>query len=339
MDSYILGIETSCDETSAAVVKNGREVLSNVISSQIEIHKVFGGVVPEVASRKHLENIIPVIDRALKGSGIRKEQLTAIGVTNQPGLIGALLVGVTGAKGLAISLGVPLIPVHHLRGHIYANLLENELAGFPALALIVSGGHTTLSIWHGHDRIEVVGRTMDDAAGEAFDKIARKLGLSYPGGPVIEELARKGMPGKVSFSMNKSASTEGYSLDFSYSGLKTKVINYLSNAEARKESIVVEDVCWAVQDAIVESIVGNVLKAVRRYGIYQLVLGGGVTSNGYLIERLKAEGDKMGLKVYHPSKILCTDNGVMIAVAAYHLQGLGRLGDLSMNAYPNAEIV
>lgn len=335
MDSYILGIETSCDETSAAVVKNGRDVLSNVISSQIEIHKEYGGVVPEVASRKHLENIMPVIDRALREAGVSKEKLTAIGVVNQPGLIGALLVGVTAAKGLALTLGIPLIPVHHLRGHIYANLVENDLGEFPLLALIVSGGHTTLAVWRSHREIEVVGRTLDDAAGEAFDKIARKLGLGYPGGPEIERLARQGDKEAIRFPVARLG--EG-SLDFSYSGLKSSVINYLSNAASRGEAIVKEDVCAAVQEAIASSIVGKVLLARERFGISKLVLGGGVTSNRYLVGKLREEGAAVGLEVFHPSGILCTDNGVMIAAAAHYLQLEGISGDLSLNAYSGGDI-
>lgn len=335
MDSYILGIESSCDETSAAVVKNGGEVLSNVISSQIEIHKKYGGVVPEVASRKHLENIIPVIDLALKEAGIAKEQLTAIGVTNQPGLIGALLVGVTAAKGLAMSLRIPLIPVHHLRGHVYANLVDHRLDEFPILALIVSGGHTSLGIWHSHREIEVIGQTLDDAAGEAFDKIARKLGLGYPGGPEIEKLARLGDRTKLQFPIARLGKE---SFDFSYSGLKSSVINYLSNSASRGDVVVVEDVCAAVQEAITASIVEKVLLASRKFGISKVVLGGGVTSNRYLVGRLREEGAAVGLEVYHPSSVLCTDNGVMIAAAAYFLHQHGVESDLYLNAYSSGDI-
>lgn len=335
MDSYILGIETSCDETSAAVVRNGTEVLSNVISSQIDIHKLYGGVVPEVASRNHLENIMPVIKQALKEAGLKKEELTAIGVTNEPGLIGALLVGITAAKGLSMSLGIPLIPVHHLRGHIYANLLEHSLGDFPILALIVSGGHTTLALWHSHKEIEVIGETRDDAAGEAFDKIARKLGLGYPGGPEIEKLALLGKKEALTFPVAKLGVD---SFDFSYSGLKSSVINYLSNSQNRGDKINVPDVCLGVQEAIIDSLVDRVLRGQKAFNVRQLVLGGGVTSNKALVSRLEKEGFAVGLEVFHPSPILCTDNGVMIAAAAYYLAQEGIQGDLYLNAHSNARI-
>ncbi|MDD2371863.1 MAG: tRNA (adenosine(37)-N6)-threonylcarbamoyltransferase complex transferase subunit TsaD [Firmicutes bacterium] len=335
VDSIILGIETSCDETSAAIVKNGKDVLSNVISSQIDIHKKYGGVVPEVASRKHLEMIIGVIDLAIKEAGITKEDLTAIGVTNQPGLIGALLVGITAAKGLSISLNIPLIPVHHLRGHIYANLVEHELNEFPILALIVSGGHTSLAIWHNHLSIEVIGQTLDDAAGEAFDKIARKLGLDYPGGPLIEKYATHGSKTELVFPVAKLGKD---SYNFSFSGLKSNVINYINKMDQQSKNIIIEDVAFAVQDAIVSAVVEKVLLASENYGIKNVVLGGGVTSNKYLLKRLEEEGLKIGLKVYAPKGIYCTDNGVMIGSAAYYLNQFGIKGDLFLNAYSSGDI-
>lgn len=335
MDSIILGIETSCDETSAAVVKNGKDVLSNVISSQIDIHKKYGGVVPEVASRKHLEMIIEVIDIAINEAGINKKDLTAIGVTNQPGLIGALLVGITAAKGLSISLDIPIIPVHHLRGHIYANLVEHELNDFPILALIVSGGHTSLAIWHNHLDIEVIGHTLDDAAGEAFDKIARKLGLDYPGGPEIEKYASTGSRTNLVFPVAKLGKNN---YNFSFSGLKSSVINYLNKMKAQGKEIIVEDVAFAVQDAIASAVIEKVLLASKNYGIKKVVLGGGVTSNRYLIEKLEENGNKIGLEVYYPKGILCTDNGVMIGSAAYYLSQYGIEGDLFLNAYSSGDI-
>ena len=335
MDQYILGIETSCDETSIAVVKNGHEVLSNIISSQIEVHKKYGGVVPEVASRKHLENIMPVLDLALKEAGVKKEELSAIGVTNEPGLIGALMVGLTVAKGLSIALGIPLIPVHHLRGHIYANLVENQVEGFPVLALIVSGGHTSLAVWESHDSIKVLGETVDDAAGEAFDKIARKLGLGYPGGPVVEELAKKGDAAKIKFPV---ADLGKGSFNFSYSGLKSSVINYIHNLEQKGETIVPEDICASFQEAVIESIVARVLKASEATGIKKVVLGGGVTANKTLVGALKERGSRIDLEVYSPSGILCTDNGVTIAMAASFLWQSGKIGDLYTNARSNSKI-
>lgn len=335
MDEYILGIETSCDETSIAVVKNGEKILANIISSQIDIHKKYGGVVPEVASRKHLENIIPVLDLALKEAGIKKEDLTAVGVTNEPGLIGALLIGLTVAKGLSMALNIPLIPVHHLRGHIYANIAENKISDFPVLALIVSGGHTSLAIWKNHDNIEILGETVDDAAGEAFDKIARKLNLGYPGGPVIESLAKKGDPLKITFPI---ANLGKDSYNFSYSGLKSSVINYLHNLEQKNEAYKVEDICASFQKAVVESIVEKVIKASLNTGIKQVVLGGGVTANKTLVETLEEKGRGIGLRVYSPSPVLCTDNGVMIALAASYLLKSGKTGDLYTNAYSNSKI-
>lgn len=335
MDSIILGIETSCDETSAAVVRNGKDVLSNVISSQIDIHKIYGGVVPEVASRKHLEMIMNVMDMAIREAGIKKEQLTAIGVTNQPGLIGALLVGLTAAKGLSISLDIPIIPVHHLRGHIYANLVDNDIEEFPILALIVSGGHTSLAIWHDHQNIEVIGQTLDDAAGEAFDKIARKLGLGYPGGPEIEKQAKCGKRTELVFPV---ANTGKDNYNFSFSGLKSSVINYLNKMNMQGKKVVVEDVSFAVQDAIVSAISEKVIKASNDYNIRKLVIGGGVTSNKYLIGRLEEEGKRIGLEVIYPKGILCTDNGVMIASGAYYLNKVGVFADLFVNAYSSGEI-
>lgn len=335
MDTYILGIETSCDETSAAVVKNGTEVLSNIISSQADIHRLYGGVVPEVASRNHLENILPVIREALTEAGITAKDLTGIGVANEPGLIGALLVGLMAGKGLSYSLGIPLIPVHHLRGHVYANMLEHQLGDFPILALIVSGGHTTLALWESHGLIRVLGETKDDAAGEALDKIARKMGLPYPGGPEIERLAAEGKPGALAFPVARLG--EG-SLDFSYSGLKSAVINYLNQEKQGGRQPSLPDVAFAVQEAVIRSIMEKVALAVRRYGVKELVLGGGVTANKSLVRALESQGQEYGFRVFHPSPLLCTDNGVMIAAAAHYLAQEGRIGGLETNARANAPL-
>ena len=335
MDTYILGLESSCDETSAAVIKNGKEVLSNIISSQIEVHKKFGGVVPEVASRKHLENILVVVDEALAKAGIKKEQLTGIGVTNRPGLIGALLVGITGAKALSYSLGIPLIPVHHLRGHIYANTLEHSLDHFPYLCLIISGGHTSLAIWHNHESIEVIGQTLDDAAGEVFDKVARALGLEYPGGPVIEMIALEGNSEVISFPV---AQLGKESFDFSFSGLKSSVLNYLNQQVMKGLKINKAEVAASFQRAVFKALEEKIFLGVRQYGIKTVVLAGGVVANKTMIAYLERRGQKEGVSFVYPSSILCTDNGVMIGAAAYYLNKLGVQADYTLNAFPTAII-
>lgn len=335
LDTYILGLESSCDETSAAVIKNGKEVLSNIISSQIEIHRKFGGVVPEVASRKHLENILPVVDEAIREAGIKKEDLTGIGVTNRPGLIGALLVGVTGAKALSYSLGIPLIPVHHLRGHIYANTLEHSLEAFPYLCLVISGGHTSLALWKNHGEIEVVGQTLDDAAGEVFDKVARALELGYPGGPVIEKLALTGNPDAIVFPV---ANLGKDSLDFSFSGLKSSVLNYLNQQQMKGIDVNKADVAASFQKAVFKALEEKIFAGVKRFGIKTVVLAGGVVANKTMIAYLEEKGKDKGVSFIYPSPILCTDNGAMIGAAAYYLERLGSVGDYTLNAFPTANI-
>ena len=336
MNTYILGLESSCDETSAAVVKNGKEVLSNIISSQVKVHKKFGGVVPEVASRKHLENILIVVDEALVKANIKKEQLTGIGVTNRPGLIGALLVGITGAKALSYSLGIPLIPVHHLRGHIYANILEHLLDDFPYLCLIISGGHTSLVIWQNHESIKVIGQTIDDAAGEVFDKVARAMGLGYPGGPVIEKLALEGNPEAILFPV---AQLGKESFDFSFSGLKSSVLNYL-NYQASKDlkTINKADIAASFQRAVFKAIEDKIFLGVRQYGIKTVVLAGGVVANKTMIAYLEKRGQKEGVSFIYPSSILCTDNGAMIGAAAYYLNKLAIQAEYSLDAFSTAVI-
>lgn len=330
-ETLILAIETSCDETSAAVLQGGRRVLSNVISSQIQVHQRFGGVVPEIASRQHMEQIIPVVDQALTEAGINLKDLDAVAVTYGPGLVGSLLVGVAQAKAMAFAIKKPLIGVHHLLGHIYANLLEHPDLELPALCLVVSGGHTSLVRWQSHEEIEVLGATLDDAAGEAFDKIARALGLGYPGGPAVEKAAMAGNPAAVAFPR---AWLEEGSLDFSFSGLKSAVLNYLHNAHQRGEEISVPDVCASFQAAVVEVLVGKAVQAALKYKLPVITLAGGVAANGYLRQKLLAAAEPHGIEVRWPSPIYCTDNAAMIACAAYYRYLAGDFAGLDLNAVP-----
>lgn len=329
--TLILAIETSCDDTSAAVLLDGHKVLSNVISSQIKVHERFGGVVPEIASRQHMEQIIPVVDRAIKEAGITLKELDAVAVTYGPGLVGSLLVGVAQAKAIAFAIKKPLIGVHHLLGHIYANLLDHPDLMLPALCLVVSGGHTSLVRWQSHEEIEVLGSTLDDAAGEVFDKIARALGLGYPGGPAIEREALKGNPAAVHFPR---AWLEEGSLDFSFSGLKTAVLNYLHNARQRGEGVSVPDVCASFQEAVVEVLVGKAVKAALKYKLPVITLAGGVAANGYLREKLLAAAQPLGIDVKWPSPVYCTDNAAMVACAAYYRYLAGDFAGLDLNAVP-----
>lgn len=330
MVNYILGIETSCDETSAAVLKDGRELLANCIYSQIDVHKEYGGVVPEIASRKHLEKIALVVEEALKLSGIKKEELTAISVTNSPGLIGALLVGVTFAKGLSYSLGIPVVPVHHIRGHMYSNFLGDKEVLFPSLCLIVSGGHTTMALWKSHEEIVVLGGTLDDAAGEVYDKVARALGLSYPGGPEIEKLALKG---KLNIKFPQANLGQG-SLDFSFSGLKSSVLNFLNSERMKNQEICIEDVAHSFQEALISSLEKNVLEALKTYRVKSLLLAGGVVANETLVKRMEDLSKSCQLDFFVPKKEWCTDNGAMIAMAGYYLFKQGNVGDIYLNATP-----
>lgn len=331
----ILALETSCDETSAAVVVDGIKVASNIISSQIVTHQKFGGVVPEIASRKHLENVIPVIQKALDGAGIKVRDLDAIAVTHGPGLVGALLVGVSTAKALAYALKIPLIGVHHLRGHIYANLLTNPDLELPVICLVVSGGHTSIIYWRDHETLEILGATRDDAAGEAFDKIARALNLGYPGGPAIEKAALKGDPTAIDFPR---AWLEENSLDFSFSGLKSSVLNYLNRCRQKGEKISVPDVAASFQEAVVEVLATKTLAAAQEKGVKTIALAGGVAANGRLRKLLQEGAQAQGLKVSFPELIYCTDNAAMIGCAAYYQYLQGKTADLDLNAFPNLPI-
>ena len=329
-DIYILGIESSCDETAAAVVKNGREVLSNVISTQIPIHRKFGGVVPEIASRKHIERIMPVIDKALADAHITMEQVTAVAATYGPGLVGALLVGLSAAKSLAFATDKPFIGVNHLEGHVFANFLSGEELVPPFLALVVSGGHTSLLVVEDYNTFRLLGQTRDDAAGEAFDKIARVMGLPYPGGPEIEKLASTGNPQAIVFPKPMLPGTH----DFSFSGLKSAVINYLHGLDQKGIEPNKADVAASFQETIVQVLVEKSKQALKETGLKQIVLAGGVSANKALQEALAAGVQEVGASLVHPTKILCTDNAVMIAVRGYYQYKHGDRSDWSLNAVP-----
>lgn len=329
----ILGIETSCDETSAAVVKNGRIVLSNIISSQIDIHKKYGGVVPEIASRNHTMAIAPVIDNALKSSGIGKDEIDAVAVTYGAGLVGALLVGVSAAKAFSLIQKIPLIAVNHIRGHIAANYLEYQDLTPPFLCAVVSGGHTELARIKSYIDIEILGATRDDAAGEAFDKIARLLGLPYPGGPEIDKLAQSGNA-NIDFIKNTKFNELGY--DFSYSGLKTAVVNYVHNMKMRGEIPDIPDICASFRKYAIEPIVEKAFRAAKEFGYTTVALAGGVAANSYLRERFLEEGKRAGIKICMPKNIFCTDNAAMIASIGYY-NYINKVGhaDMTLNAVPS----
>lgn len=329
----ILAIETSCDETSAAVITGpGPGILSNIITSQIPVHQKFGGVVPEIASRKHVELLNNVVDEAMKEAGISFQDLSAIAVTYGPGLVGALLVGVSSAKAMAFGLGIPLIGVNHMEGHIYANFLAHPGLAFPLVCLVVSGGHTDLVYMEDHGCYEILGRTRDDAAGEAFDKIARAMGLGYPGGPLIDKLAQEGNPEGIALPR---AFLEPDSLDFSFSGLKSAVLNYLNKAQMQGEEINKADLAASFQRAVTDVLVEKAIMAVQNRGVKSLVLAGGVAANRQLRERLAGEGEKIGIEVKYPPLLLCTDNAAMIGCAAYYKYLAGEFAPLSLNAVPN----
>jgi N6-L-threonylcarbamoyladenine synthase len=334
-DFFVLGIETSCDETSAAVVKNGRDVLSNVISSQIDLHKEYGGVVPEIASRRHVELILPVIEESLRVAGIGKDELGAIAVTYGPGLVGALLVGVSVAKGLSFGLKKPLVGVHHIEGHIASNYLNHQELEPPFLCLIVSGGHSHIVKVCDYDQFEILGKTRDDAAGEAFDKVARVLGLGYPGGPKVDALAKEGNPEAISFP--KTYFGEG-NYDFSFSGIKTAVMNYVNNTRSKNQEINLPNVCASFQQSVIEVLATNSLKALSNQKMDTLALAGGVASNSGLRHGLEKRTKKEGFKLFYPSPILCTDNAAMIACAGYYNYIKGHISDLGLNAVPNLKI-
>jgi len=327
--AIILGIETSCDETSAAVVQDGRHVLSNIIASQADIHKRFGGVVPEVASRRHVENITLTIEEALQQAGKTLDDINAIAVTYGPGLVGALLVGVAAAKAISFARGIPLVGVHHIAGHIYANRLVTELE-FPLVALVVSGGHTELVLMKEHGRYEILGETRDDAAGEAYDKVARALQLPYPGGPHIDRLAHEGQPNVPL----PRAWLEPDSYDFSFSGLKSAVLNTLHNASQRGETIHPADLAASFQDSVTEVLVEKTLRAVREFRVKQVLLAGGVAANRGLRERLMSRCEAEGIPLVIPPLSLCTDNAAMIAAAGYIQYQRGEFAALDLNGVP-----
>lgn len=332
MDTYILGIESSCDETAAAVVKNGREVLSNVINTQIDLHKKYGGVVPEIASRKHIENIDAVIDAALKEADMSLADIDAVAVTYGPGLVGALLVGVSSAKAIAYAAEKPLVPVHHIRGHISANFIAHADLKPPFVCLVASGGHSHIVNVKDYTEFEILGRTRDDAAGEAFDKIARVLGLGYPGGPLIDKLAAEGNPDAVQFPrvrMDKD------SLDFSFSGVKTAVINYLHKAEQRGEDINKADIAASFQDAVTDVLCEHTVEGALKNNAKTVAIAGGVAANTQLREKMTAVCGKHGIAVVYPPPVLCTDNAAMIACAGYFAYKNGDRAGLDLNAVPN----
>ena len=334
-DVLILAIESSCDETAAAVVKNGREVLSNVISSQIALHTLYGGVVPEIASRKHIEKINQVIEEALKEAEVTLDDIDAIGVTYGPGLVGALLVGVAEAKAIAYAKKKPLVGVHHIEGHVSANYIEHPDLEPPFLCEIISGGHTHLVIVKDYGSFEILGRTRDDAAGEAFDKVARAIGLGYPGGPKIDKLAKEGNPHAIDFPR---AHMEDAPYDFSFSGVKSAVLNHLNKCRMTGEPIVEADIAASFQQAVVDVLVDNAIRAAKDYHMDRLAIAGGVASNGALRTAMEAACEKEGIRFYRPSPIFCTDNAAMIGVAAYYEYQKGTRHGWDLNAVPNLKL-
>lgn len=331
----ILAIESSCDETAAAVVNNGRRVLSNVISSQIELHKLYGGVVPEIASRKHIEKINQVIEQALKEACMTLDDIHAIGVTYGPGLVGALLVGVAEAKAIAYARGLPLIGVHHIEGHISANYIEHLNLEPPFLCLVVSGGHTHLVNVKDYGMYEILGRTRDDAAGEAYDKVARAIGLGYPGGPQIDKLAKEGNAEAVKFP---KARIEGAPYDFSFSGLKSSVLNYMNGNQMKGISFNPADIAASFQKAVVDVLVEKSMAAAAEYGSHTFAIAGGVASNSELRHRLEEACREKEIKFYYPSPVYCTDNAAMIGVAAYYEYLAGTRHGWDLNAVPNLKL-
>ena len=334
-DVLILAIESSCDETAAAVVKNGREVLSNVISSQIALHTLYGGVVPEIASRKHIEKINQVIQEALDEAHVTLDDIDAIGVTYGPGLVGALLVGVAAAKAISYAKKIPLVGVHHIEGHISANYIENKDLEPPFLCLVVSGGHTHLVKVADYGKYEILGRTRDDAAGEAFDKVARAIGLGYPGGPKIEKAAREGDPMAIPFP---KAKVNDNPYDFSFSGVKSAVLNYINGCKMKNIEIVPEDIAASFQKAVTDVLIAHAMHAAEEFKIDKLAIAGGVASNSVLREGMRAACEKRGISFYHPSPIFCTDNAAMIGAAAYYEYLVGTRHGWDLNAVPNLKL-
>ncbi len=330
----ILGIETSCDETAAAVVQDGTTVLSSKVSSQIEVHHRYGGVVPELASRKHLEAIVPVVAAAISSSGIKSDQIDAVAVTRGPGLVGALLVGFSFAKAYAYTLGVPLIGVNHLEGHINSLFLEAQAPPFPFVALLASGGHTGIYYVTSHTTIELMGQTRDDAAGEAFDKVAKILGLGYPGGEVIDRLSQEGDPEKIAFTrpyLNKSG------FDFSFSGIKTAVSLYVDKHQSDYK-IQMADIAAGFQEAVVEVLAFKLINAALKKGCEHIAVVGGVAANSGLRHRVRRDAERRSLKVHIPSVRLCGDNAAMIAAAGYHYLNAGMRGNLSDDVFSRTKL-
>ena len=334
-DVYILAIESSCDETAAAVVKNGREVLSNVIYSQIDLHTLYGGVVPEIASRKHIDKINQVVAKAIEDSKIDLKDMSAVAVTYGPGLVGPLLVGVSFAKAMAYASKLPIIGVHHIEGHICANYIANAELEPPFMCLVVSGGHTHLVKVSDYGEYEILGRTEDDAAGEAFDKVARAIGLGYPGGPKIDKVSKSGNPEAIKFPRAKVGGSE---YDFSFSGLKSAVLNYLNTASMNNETIVTEDVAASFQQAVIDVLVGHSMEALDKYGFKKFAIAGGVASNSSLRAAFEKACSEKGVEFFLPPPILCTDNAAMIGSAAYFEYKRGLRNGLDLNAVPNLKL-
>ncbi len=334
-DIFILAIESSCDETAAAVVKNGREVCSNVIYSQIALHTEYGGVVPEIASRKHIEKINQVIEQALLEAGLELSGMTAIAVTYGPGLVGPLLVGVSAAKAVSFASGIPLVGVHHIEGHISANFIENKELEPPFMCLVVSGGHSHLVVVKDYGTYEIIGRTRDDAAGEAFDKVARAIGLGYPGGPKIDKISKEGDPGAIYFPRAKVGDAE---YDFSFSGLKSAVLNYLNSCQMKGEQVNTANVAASFQKAVIDVLTDHSMAAVKKYGYKKFAIAGGVASNSSLRAAFEEACRKEGITFYHPSPIYCTDNAAMIGTAAYYEYQKGVRHGFDLNAVPNLRL-
>ncbi|MGD6959776.1 tRNA (adenosine(37)-N6)-threonylcarbamoyltransferase complex transferase subunit TsaD [Rossellomorea aquimaris] len=332
-DTFVLGIETSCDETAVAIVKNGTEIVANIVSSQIESHKRFGGVVPEIASRHHVEQVTFVLEEALEQAGMTMDEIDCVAVTEGPGLVGALLIGVNSAKALAFAHNKPLVGVHHIAGHIYANRLVKEMR-FPLLSLVVSGGHTELVFMKDHGSFQVIGETRDDAAGEAYDKVARTLSLPYPGGPHIDRLAHEGEP---NIDLPRAWLEEG-SYDFSFSGLKSAVINTLHNAKQKGVTIHPQDLAASFQASVIDVLVTKTVKAVKEYGVEQVLLAGGVAANKGLRAALQEAFEEVEVELIIPPLFLCTDNAAMIAAAGTILFERGKRGSMDMNAHPGLDI-
>lgn len=327
-DIICLAIESSCDETSVAIVKNGRDVLSNIIATQIDIHKKYGGVVPEIASRNHVENITYVVKEAIEKAEIKLEDVDIIGCTYGPGLVGALLVGLSTAKAMAYALNKPLVGVHHIEGHIAANYITHKELTPPYLCLVVSGGHSHLVYVEDYTKFNVLGKTRDDAVGEAFDKVSRAVGLGYPGGPIIDKMAKEGKP------TYKLPRTHFENLDFSFSGVKTAVLNLIN----KEKDLNVNDLCASFEEAVTDVLIENVLRAVDELNVSKVAIAGGVSANSYLRERMQKIGSMHNLKIYYPELILCTDNAAMIGAAAYYNFLAGKVSSLDLNAVPNLKI-